>query len=655
MSISIQGNTRRHTFDSLANLRLLSGEGLTDNETADVSGHTTEGDSGGGGFFWDASSTATDDNGTIVKLADTTTGRFIRTDQSSISVKMFGATGDGATDDRPAIQLALPDGLTNSTVVFPAGFSYRIESSIELANMVNVKIVLDGAVIDNRAAADLVNTIPCFKLSGACVGVTIQGGKLVGHETVDGSGVAEVGHRGIQCASGGSYKNIQYNGITVSTMSLGLALGDETSQDVTYSSINNCIVEDILGVNSGTGYGYHLNAKHVSINNCVAINTGRHAYYSAKGEDHFINGCISIDHHLAFPAASFRSAFNIARVNGCKLSGCRAYDAYDGAFHITNDPTNDCRNVEITNCFSNGSKNAVPTVSCGEQDSSGTYFLENVNIHHNQFDLVSATGLQEVFRLHQGKNVSFSHNDVLVGGNLSANLTVSSIGNNTYSTATNTARIKLEKNSLIIDGGNASYYVDFFKALDLLCTSNVSLITQGNTIEVLGTAPSELRWVRPNTTPTNTLWVKELHTIDGDPNDITGERHYKGERYVSSSVTGPWGYICSADGLPGGYQDSSLSSVTATITASTGSAQGGSPLVSKINQISVCANAGDSVTLPGAIAGTIITIINSGAAACDVFPASGDTLGAGANTAISLAANATVNYAAYDTANWIAV
>ena len=104
MTLLIQNNSRRYTFDSLAKLRLLSGQKLRDNETVDLSGHTTEGDSGGGPFFWDASSTATDDNGTVAKLADTTIGRFRRSDVSRITAAMFGANGSG--DDTAAIQAA---------------------------------------------------------------------------------------------------------------------------------------------------------------------------------------------------------------------------------------------------------------------------------------------------------------------------------------------------------------------------------------------------------------------------------------------------------------------------------------------------------------------------------------------------------------------
>ena len=96
-------------------------------------------------------------------------------------------------------------------------------------------------------------------------------------------------------------------------------------------------------------------------------------------------------------------------------------------------------------------------------------------------------------------------------------------------------------------------------------------------------------------------------------------------------------------------------SVTTGITASTGSIQGGSPLVSAINEISVCANAGDSVTLPAALPSLTVVVINNGAQSADVFPASSDNLGAGADTAAALAAGAQISYTAYDATNWVDV
>jgi hypothetical protein len=72
-----------------------------------VLGYTLPGDGGGGEFVWSPSSAAADDSGITIKPRDATIGRCIRVFSGPIEAKWFGCTGDGVTDDRPSIQLAL--------------------------------------------------------------------------------------------------------------------------------------------------------------------------------------------------------------------------------------------------------------------------------------------------------------------------------------------------------------------------------------------------------------------------------------------------------------------------------------------------------------------------------------------------------------------
>uniref|UniRef100_A0A6H1ZTI9 Putative tail protein n=1 Tax=viral metagenome TaxID=1070528 RepID=A0A6H1ZTI9_9ZZZZ len=93
-------------------------------------------------------------------------------------------------------------------------------------------------------------------------------------------------------------------------------------------------------------------------------------------------------------------------------------------------------------------------------------------------------------------------------------------------------------------------------------------------------------------------------------------------------------------------------SVTATITAATPGGQGDGALTSDINEISVCGTASDAVTLPTAVAGLEIFIINNGAQILEIWPATGDDLGAGVNTATTLAAAANITFCSYNATNW---
>ncbi len=92
--------------------------------------------------------------------------------------------------------------------------------------------------------------------------------------------------------------------------------------------------------------------------------------------------------------------------------------------------------------------------------------------------------------------------------------------------------------------------------------------------------------------------------------------------------------------------------VNATVTASTAQSQGNGALTAQVNEISIVANDGDTVTLPAAVAGMKITIINNGANTLQIFPASGDNLGTGVDLSDELELNEVIDFVAYDDTNW---
>jgi predicted acyltransferase (DUF342 family) len=93
-------------------------------------------------------------------------------------------------------------------------------------------------------------------------------------------------------------------------------------------------------------------------------------------------------------------------------------------------------------------------------------------------------------------------------------------------------------------------------------------------------------------------------------------------------------------------------SVAVTLTAATPGIQGDAQLSKEVNEVSTVANANNAVTLPNAAAGREIFIINNGANTLEIWPASGDNLGAGVNTATTLISGANITFIAYDTTNW---
>jgi hypothetical protein len=93
-------------------------------------------------------------------------------------------------------------------------------------------------------------------------------------------------------------------------------------------------------------------------------------------------------------------------------------------------------------------------------------------------------------------------------------------------------------------------------------------------------------------------------------------------------------------------------SVTAGITATNPGVQGDTPLTTDINEVATVGAGSDAVTLPTAVAGMEVFIINNGANTLEIWPASADDLGAGVDTATTLAAGANVTFVAYDATNW---
>ncbi|MDO8462976.1 MAG: hypothetical protein Q7S96_01735 [bacterium] len=95
-----------------------------------------------------------------------------------------------------------------------------------------------------------------------------------------------------------------------------------------------------------------------------------------------------------------------------------------------------------------------------------------------------------------------------------------------------------------------------------------------------------------------------------------------------------------------------LFDVNTGLTASTTQTQGNGALTADVNQVTTVTNANDTVTLPAAVAGRTVVIVNVGANIMKVFPASGDDAGAGVNAAITPASSTKTECHAIDTTVW---
>lgn len=103
-----------------------------------VMGRTSVGDGGEGIFIWESTSTASDNDGTIIAPGVGGTGRWLRVHDGVMNVLWFGATGDGTTDDRDSINTAIT-AASGGRLVFPPG-TYRVASTLNFPSSVTAKL-----------------------------------------------------------------------------------------------------------------------------------------------------------------------------------------------------------------------------------------------------------------------------------------------------------------------------------------------------------------------------------------------------------------------------------------------------------------------------------------------------------------------------------
>ncbi len=188
-------------------------------------------------------------------------------------------------------------------------------------------------------------------------------------------------------------------------------------------------------------------------------------------------------------------------------------------------------------------------------------------------------------------------------------------------------------------------------------------LTLGNTdingtLEVSGlTTLSGALTVNANVDINGTLKVSGATTLSGalrvDANtDLNGTLQVSGVATFADNATFVNPAVFQADTT---YELFRNGSVTAGVTASTTQSQGQGPITAEITEVSTVANVNDTVTAPGAVTGRLFRVFNNGANTLQIFPKSGDDLGSGVDTAVTLAAGSNVTFVAFDATNWESV
>ena len=130
-------------FPTVSSIRSSSGP-FKDNQIATIVEYDAGFQGAGGGqVFWDASSTATDNNITTYKVDSIVTGRFKRIFSGGVKAVWAGAILDGVADDTDAITDAVTTG--NSDIILPSG-TLTLNADVDC---LGARIICHGTIIPN--------------------------------------------------------------------------------------------------------------------------------------------------------------------------------------------------------------------------------------------------------------------------------------------------------------------------------------------------------------------------------------------------------------------------------------------------------------------------------------------------------------------------
>lgn len=150
--------------------------------------------------------------------------------------------------------------------------------------------------------------------------------------------------------------------------------------------------------------------------------------------------------------------------------------------------------------------------------------------------------------------------------------------------------------------------------------------------------------------------TKNVIIANAEYNDtlLVGTTRTSGKYDLSNKIFGSIQYSTDADSITWDivYKSADKSIFSSQPNQSVGiGGQGSGQINTSIVNIASASN-GNDITLLSAKAGMVITIFNSTAANLDVYPSSGDDLGAGINLPGAISAGETKSYTAIDNTNW---
>jgi len=284
---------------------MVAATGVSVGDLAYVQDYATDNNSGVLFFKAVAAATGTADGGSYIDSTGSPTVQFKQNFPSVISAKMFGATGDGTTDDTTACVTALAYA-DESPVYFPAG-TYVITSTLTLASSgtgtFSQSAQIIGAGIGKTIFDNQVSSAPLFNLSSG-------------------------GTPGTNFAMGAVLKNFKIVTTTSETAQVGIKISTSYMVDISNVHIDGLVgdgvqLPTVLGDNDGSNM---VSFHRVRIENCTGWgidgkgDSGKNELSFVKMDNVFISGCGTTSAAATPPSGGMRWKGQILDINNSALT-----------------------------------------------------------------------------------------------------------------------------------------------------------------------------------------------------------------------------------------------------------------------------------------------------------------------------------------------
>lgn len=277
-----------------------------------------------------------DSSVTTAKLADEavtenklTNDLKLKVIKDYVTPEMFGAKGDGVTDDTSAIQQAFN---TKKSVVFSKTY---LCNTVYLENIENVQYIAISGKIVKKGDGTL------FRYSGTLKNIVFDGIVSDGISVTDGAFFFGNNLTLLE--------NVCFRNCVIYNYTTGVSFNADKVGTIRKVSVIDCSFTNMRGFDPGFGYGVHMASQHADyvgglVQGCSFDNCNRHAIYFARGNGYSAIGN-SIQNHKKDSyddpgSASISAAINVSRSWNVIVQGNLIFNNYASCIRVSSHLTN---------------------------------------------------------------------------------------------------------------------------------------------------------------------------------------------------------------------------------------------------------------------------------------------------------------------------